>query len=90
MRDHRSPVAAGGGKPGGSAHAPGGHAMASRTKRAEIARETLTILEQGGYAIPGGGEVSIRAALDAARTGSALYTPDAFGEVFRRRDALLR
>ena len=64
--------------------------MASRTRRAEIARETLTILERGGYPGPTGREVSIRAPLDAARSGSVLYTPEGFDEVLRRRDALLR
>ncbi|MBV8075741.1 MAG: TIGR02452 family protein [Planctomycetaceae bacterium] len=64
--------------------------MASRTRRAEIARETLTILERGSYPDLTGREVSIRAALDTARSGSVLYTPEVFGEVLRRRDALLR
>lgn len=64
--------------------------MASRTRRAEVARETLTILERGGYPGSTGQEVSIRAALDAARSGSVLYTPDGFDEVHRQRDALLR
>ena len=64
--------------------------MASRTRRAEVARETLVILERGSYLGPTGPEVSIRAALDAARSGSVLYTPDSFDEVHRRRDAVLR
>jgi uncharacterized protein (TIGR02452 family) len=64
--------------------------MATRTRRAEVARETLTILERGSYLGPTGREVSIRAALDAARSGSVLYTPEGFDDVLRRRDALLR
>src|SRR4051794_36015528 len=64
--------------------------MASRTRRAEVARETLRILERGRYPGPTGQEVFIRSALDAARAGSVLYTPEGFDEVFRRRDALLR
>ena len=64
--------------------------MANRTRRAQVARETLAILEAGGYTAPSGREVSIRAGLAAARSGSVLYAPARFEEVSRRRDQVLR
>src|SRR4051794_13614809 len=64
--------------------------MASRTKRAEISRETIDILERGRYVGPTGREVSIRAELDAARRGSVLYAPEQFAEIGSRRDRRLR
>jgi hypothetical protein len=58
--------------------------MASRSQRAEIARETLSILESGRYRTAGGREVSIRDALTAAVAGSVLYTPASLDEVLGR------
>ena len=64
--------------------------MASRTKRASIAQETLEILERGFYHDPDGREVSIVEDLDAARSGSTLHTPEDFEDILRRRDRRLR
>jgi uncharacterized protein (TIGR02452 family) len=63
--------------------------MANRTTRARVACETLAILEAGGYTAPSGRDVSIRAELAAARSGSVLYAPARFEEVTRRRDQIL-
>jgi uncharacterized protein (TIGR02452 family) len=63
--------------------------MAKRKQRAETARETLAILERGGYTGPAGTEVSIKDDLESARSGSVLYAPADFGAVFRERDRLL-
>jgi uncharacterized protein (TIGR02452 family) len=60
--------------------------MASRKTRAGIARETVEILQRGWYTAPGGRRVSVSDLLDHARAHSRVYTPDDFGEVFRRRD----
>jgi uncharacterized protein (TIGR02452 family) len=52
--------------------------MASRSGRARIARETVTILERGSYESPGGKLIELGKLLDRARHGSILYTPDHF------------
>ena len=41
----------------------------------EVARETLSILEAGGYAAPSGGAVPLRERIEAAVRGTALYRP---------------
>ncbi len=64
--------------------------MSGRKPLAQIARETLTILETGAYASPGGEVVSICRALENARAGTVHYTPGDFTGVFERRDHLLR
>jgi uncharacterized protein (TIGR02452 family) len=64
--------------------------MSKRTTRAQVARETVAILEQGHYAGPGGQQVRIHEELEAARSGSVLYQPEDFDDVFRRRDDPLR
>ncbi len=63
--------------------------MSQRSTRAQIARQTLAILEEGAYLHPSGTRISIRDALASARSGSVLYSPDDFDEVFRRRDRML-
>ncbi len=63
--------------------------MSSRTHRAQIAQETLAILNTGSYRSPSGQIVSIAEALSAARLGSRLYTPDQFADVFQQRDQIL-
>ena len=63
--------------------------MASRSTRAEVARQTLAILEDGGYSLPGGSEVSILDELDRARSGSVVLAPEEFGAILRRRDRVL-
>jgi uncharacterized protein (TIGR02452 family) len=55
--------------------------MSKRSERAATAGETLRILERGHYAAPSGRPVSIAADLDAARSGSLLYTPDQLDRV---------
>src|SRR5262249_40620088 len=64
--------------------------MSKRTTRAQVAQQTLTILEEGAYLLPGGGRVALGGELAAARSRSVLYRPDDFHEVVRRRDQLLR
>ncbi len=64
--------------------------MASRTRRAQIAAETLEILEAGRYVTPTGRHVSIDEPLGSARARSVLYTPDGHDEVSRRCDPVLR
>jgi uncharacterized protein (TIGR02452 family) len=64
--------------------------MSERTTRAQIANETVTILKQGHYTNPGGQRVHLRDELEAARSGSVLYRPDDFDDVFRRCDKVLR
>ncbi len=64
--------------------------MASRSKRAQTARETLDILETGGYLTPSGRRVSIGDTLAAARARSVLYTPDRHDEVARQCEPILR
>jgi uncharacterized protein (TIGR02452 family) len=64
--------------------------MSKRATRAQVAQETVAILEKGRYPGPAGQPVVLCADLEAARSGSALYQPEDFGEVFRRRDEALR
>lgn len=63
--------------------------MSTRTTRAQVAQQTLTILEEGAYLHPSGGRVSLRDALASARSRSVLYSPNDFDEVFGRRDRTL-
>jgi uncharacterized protein (TIGR02452 family) len=60
--------------------------MAKRATRAQVAQETVSILERGHYLTPAGQQVSIRDALASAKARSVLYTPDEFTVVFSRRD----
>jgi uncharacterized protein (TIGR02452 family) len=64
--------------------------MSKRTARAQIAQQTMTILEEGAYLHPSAGRIPLRDELASARSRSVLYSPDQFQEVFRRRDQLLR
>ena len=50
----------------------------NRTRRLELAQETLTILDTGRYRAPSGRTVSVTNALQAAVTGTKLYQPDSF------------
>ncbi len=63
--------------------------MSGRTTRAQVAQETVDILEKGRYVGPSGRPVVICADLEAARTGSILYRPADFEALFRRRDQIL-
>jgi uncharacterized protein (TIGR02452 family) len=57
--------------------------MAKRTTRAQIAQETLTIVEQGRYTSPAGRSVRIHDEMTAAKAGSALFTPEQLEQVVR-------
>jgi uncharacterized protein (TIGR02452 family) len=63
--------------------------MASRSKRAQTARETLDIMEKGGYVSPTGRGVSISEPLAAARARSVVYSPDQHDEVSRQCEPIL-
>lgn len=52
--------------------------MSDRNARAQVARQTVDILDRGLYVTPAGRDVSIRDALESARSGSVLYTPAQF------------
>src|SRR5262245_61320885 len=64
--------------------------MSKRRTRAQIAQQTLTILEEGAYRHPSGQRMVIRDELASAHSRSVLYSPDDYHEVFRRRDRLPR
>jgi uncharacterized protein (TIGR02452 family) len=64
--------------------------MSKRTTRAQVAQETVAILEKGRYPGPTGQTVVVCADLEAARSGSVLYRPSDFKAIFRRRDETLR
>jgi uncharacterized protein (TIGR02452 family) len=48
----------------------------NRDQRADIAKETLTILDEGSYTLPSGKRVEIAPALAASIDGTRLYRPD--------------
>jgi len=50
----------------------------NRTRRQDIAQETLTILETGAYKAPSGRTVSVAGALKASVEGTALFRPEDF------------
>ncbi|NLS92645.1 MAG: TIGR02452 family protein [Planctomycetaceae bacterium] len=52
-----------------------------RSFRAQIAKETLAILEAGVYTPKGGKPVSIRSAQKACEKGTVLYTPEALAQL---------
>jgi uncharacterized protein (TIGR02452 family) len=64
--------------------------MSKRTARAQVAQQTLAILEEGAYLHPSGGRIPLREELASARSRSVLYCPDHFQEVFQQRDQRLR
>lgn len=63
--------------------------MTSRSHFAQLARETLDILDKGEYVAPDGTTVPVADVLRYARDESVHYTPERFAGVFRRRDQLL-
>jgi uncharacterized protein (TIGR02452 family) len=63
--------------------------MSTRTKRAEIAHETLRILETGSYQFPPGTKIDISQALEYAIAETRLYAPQEFPKVFALRDERL-
>ncbi len=54
-----------------------------RSFRAQIAKETLSILEAGTYTPKGGKPVSIRSAQKACEKGTVLYTPGSLAQLDR-------
>src|SRR3954463_12627680 len=50
----------------------------NRQHRAQIAQETLTILETGVYTLPDGGTISLRADLERACAGTVCYQPEMY------------
>lgn len=63
--------------------------MAKRSLRAQIARETLDILQRGSYTAPSGQLVSIAEALAYARSASLVYSPQQSDKLLQHRDILL-
>jgi uncharacterized protein (TIGR02452 family) len=63
--------------------------MASRKIRAQIAQQTVEILERGWYTLPDGTTVSLGDCVRDAVQRSRHYAPDDFGDVFARRNQLL-
>jgi uncharacterized protein (TIGR02452 family) len=51
----------------------------NRHQRTELARETLAIVERGGYTAPSGVHVALRGEVDAMLQGTVVYTPDELG-----------
>lgn len=62
--------------------------MSNRKQRAEIAKETLDILERGNYQNRSGKIIDLTEAITAAKSRSIHYTPDSFERVFTERDRL--
>ena len=63
--------------------------MASRKTRAQIAQQTVEILERGWYTLPNGTTVSLGDSVRDAVQRSCHYAPGNFADVFARRDQLL-
>ena len=63
--------------------------MASRKIRADIAQQTVVILERGWYTLPNGTTVSLGDSVRDAVQRSRHYAPGDFADVFARRDQLL-
>ncbi|TYK46118.1 TIGR02452 family protein [Actinomadura decatromicini] len=59
----------------------------SRHPRRQIAQETVSIIERGGYASPSGRTVPIADALAEAVRGTVLYRPDELDDLLRRLPA---
>jgi uncharacterized protein (TIGR02452 family) len=64
-------------------------AVNGRTTRAQVARQTLEILDRGFYESRAGQVVRIEGALEAALSGSIHYRPTDFDEVFALRDRIM-
>jgi uncharacterized protein (TIGR02452 family) len=63
--------------------------MANRNTRAQIAQQTVEILQRGGYSLPDGTTVSLGDSVHQAVQRSRHYSPDDFGDVFVRRARIL-
>lgn len=64
--------------------------MAKRSTRAQIARETLDILQRGSYTSPAGRVVCVAEELAKARADSVTYSPEKLESILRQRDYLLQ
>src|ERR1700756_1709336 len=63
--------------------------MANRTRRAQVAEETVAITRRGWYETPAGERVSIADALEHARSHTLLYVPDDFDALESRCAGIL-
>ena len=63
--------------------------MTNRNARAQIAQQTLDIIERGSYELPNGSLVSISEPLQKAIAGLIHYTPESFANVFEKREQIL-
>jgi uncharacterized protein (TIGR02452 family) len=63
--------------------------MAKRSMRAQIAQETLAILQRGSYTTDSGQVVPLASALDQARSGSLVYSPQRLTKLLLQCDLLL-
>ena len=61
----------------------------SRGGRAAVARQTLEIVSRGTYQTSQGRLVSIEKECVESQRGTTVYSPDDFGSILERRDALL-
>lgn len=60
----------------------------NRQQRAQIAQETLSILDTGSYQLPDGRVIALQEVLSAAVAGSVLYQPSTYDTVLERVAAL--
>ena len=63
--------------------------MASRKTRAQIAQQTVDILQRGWYTLPDGTTVSLGDSVREAVQRTRHYAPEDFGDVFARRNQIL-
>lgn len=63
--------------------------MASRKIRAQIAQQTVDILQRGWYTLPDGTTVSLGDSVRDAVQRTRHYAPEDFADVFTRRDRIL-
>lgn len=63
--------------------------MASRKTRAQIAQQTVDLLQRGSYTLPNGTTVSLGDSVHDAVQRTQHYAPDHFAGVFARRDQIL-
>jgi hypothetical protein len=64
--------------------------MSKSTTRAQVAGETLAILQKGWYISPSKQRISVRDELASSSSRSVLYAPGHFEGVFQRVDQLLQ
>ena len=64
--------------------------MARRRERAEIANETLEIIEKGFYKKIKGAKIEIQKLLDFSRFNSIHYKPSDFSSIFLKRNKIFK